>query len=252
VTVDYHIHSKFSSDGRSSLREICQIALSLGIREIGFAEHVDFDPADPGFGYFDYGAYSLAVDEARDLFGKRITILKGVEVDYQRRFEGAIRRWLKMVDVDFTIGSVHYVEGRPIDLGGANIPDLGRLYLTYCIEVVNSVKSGLFDVIGHFDIISSFNHIPPNVKDEPISIVLESIVDSNASMEINARGFREGRGDTVPTKEIVRRFLEQGGKKVSVGSDAHSAQEVGVGIDETFAMLRKLDRKKQLVLFQAK
>ena len=52
--VDHHIHSNHSSDGKSSITEMCQKAIQQGIAVIGFTEHVDFDPQDWGYGYFQY------------------------------------------------------------------------------------------------------------------------------------------------------------------------------------------------------
>jgi histidinol-phosphatase (PHP family) len=62
--VDYHVHSTFSCDGRSSINDLCEKAIELKFREIGFSEHVDFDPSDEGFGFFDYENYQSAIKEA--------------------------------------------------------------------------------------------------------------------------------------------------------------------------------------------
>src|SRR5512136_1630648 len=148
---DYHVHSTFSIDGRSSIGDMCQSALLLGLDEVGFSEHMDFEQEDPGRSNLDYEGYSSAIDVARETFGDRLTIRKGVEVDYQSRHVKAIEQWLKGRMFDFRIGSVHFVTGKPIDLGGITQEALKSLYPAYCKEIILSVKSGLFDVVGHFD-----------------------------------------------------------------------------------------------------
>lgn len=50
--VDYHVHSNFSCDGKSTLFEMSQRAIDLGIEEIGISEHMDFEPKDWGLGFF--------------------------------------------------------------------------------------------------------------------------------------------------------------------------------------------------------
>jgi len=50
--VDYHVHSNFSCDGKSTLFEMSQRAIDLGIEEIGFSDHMDFEPKDWGLGFF--------------------------------------------------------------------------------------------------------------------------------------------------------------------------------------------------------
>ena len=40
---DYHVHTKFSSDCNSEPEELIKKAISLGMNEICFTDHVDFD-----------------------------------------------------------------------------------------------------------------------------------------------------------------------------------------------------------------
>jgi histidinol-phosphatase (PHP family) len=241
MVIDYHIHSTFSADARSDMNDVCQSAIRFGLKEIGFAEHVDFDPTDPAFGFFDYEAYSSAIEDARQLFHGRLTIRKGAEIDYQSRFEETIRSWLRGRQFDFTIGSVHYVNGRPIDLGTVIHEELGRLYPAYCHEVASSITSGLFHVVGHVDLISSFYQIPSNIKKASINNVLDTLVSNKVSLEVNARGFREGKNDTVPNREILELFFRKGGMRISLGSDAHSAKDIGAGLCETVSVIRESD-----------
>lgn len=105
--VDYHVHSNHSSDSDVALVEICKRAIQLGIVEIGFSEHVDLDPRNWGYKYFDYERYSSDIRKARELFGDQLVVRKGIEVDYQHWFEKNIREWLRDKEFDYVIGSVH-------------------------------------------------------------------------------------------------------------------------------------------------
>ena len=69
--VDYHIHSNHSCDGKSSIFEMCQKAIELGIEEIGFSEHVDFEPRDLGFGFFNYDEYTSEIGDVQDFYKDR-------------------------------------------------------------------------------------------------------------------------------------------------------------------------------------
>ena len=40
---DYHIHSTFSPDGKSSMEEMILRAIDLNLKEICFTDHVDYD-----------------------------------------------------------------------------------------------------------------------------------------------------------------------------------------------------------------
>jgi histidinol-phosphatase (PHP family) len=244
------VHSTFSIDGRSTISDICQSALRSGLEEIGFAEHMDFETEEPGYGFLNYQRYCSAIDEARKEFRGRLTVRKGVEVDYQSKHLETITQWLKGKEFDFTIGSVHFVNGKPIDLGNIDEETLRSLYPSYCREVILSIRSGLFEVVGHFDLISSFCQIPRDAKGRYVPNVLGALVDSKVHLEVNSRGFREGRNDTVPGRGILRDFFKVGGRRVSVGSDAHSAELVGSGIKESLALIGKLEPKNVEFLFQ--
>jgi len=88
--VDYHIHSNHSCDGKSSIFEMCQKAIGLGIEEIGFSEHVDFEPKDWGYGFFNYERYTSGIESAQDSSKNKLVIRKRVEIDCQHYFENEV------------------------------------------------------------------------------------------------------------------------------------------------------------------
>lgn len=242
--VDYHVHSKYSCDGKSTIFEMCRKAVDLKIAEIGFSEHVDFDPQNRCFGFFNYGKYTSEIENARETFKDQIIVRKGVEIDYQHCFENEIERWLKDKEFDFTIGSVHYLNHEFISRPLVARKDLRELYDVYFDEVEHSIESGLFDVVGHFDLIgryignrrselNSFNFW------EKAKTVLEKIVESNLYLEINSKGLREECRDTMPGRKLIDEFVRDGGKLISLGSDAHSTNEIGNGIEEIQGFLAK-------------
>ncbi|MEM2093816.1 MAG: histidinol-phosphatase HisJ family protein [Candidatus Bathyarchaeia archaeon] len=232
--VDYHVHSLFSADGRSSIEELCESAVQIGLSEIGFAEHLDFGSEGV---LLDYEKYTSTIEKVKEKFEGILTIRKGVEVDYQTRYLDEITQWLKERDFEFTIGSVHFVNGKPIDLGILDPGTLASLYPSYCHEVILSIKSGLFNIIGHFDLISLFTKVSKDVKKIHVPMVLEALLNSDVHLEINSRGFREGRNETIPGTEILQDYFRLGGSRVSIGSDAHSANAVGSGVRESFELV---------------
>jgi histidinol-phosphatase (PHP family) len=242
--VDYHVHSTFSCDGRSSINDFCRKAIELKFREIGFSEHMDFDPSDEGFGFFNYGSYASAIEEARLLFKNELTIRKGVEVDYQKRFEDQIRDRLKGKNFDFIIGSVHYVKGEIVAPHLLAKRNLKEIYREYFDEIENSVESRLFNVVGHLDVVRKYTtsraiHQENSEYWKKLEAVLEKIRDSKMFLEINSKPsvFKPRCSEVSPNKKAIKSYLDCGGKRVSVGSDAHSKEELGNGVKETFDFL---------------
>lgn len=252
--VDYHVHSNQSCDGKSSISEMCQKAIELGIEEIGFSEHVDFEPEDWGFGYFNYDRYTSEIKNAKESFGKRLAIRKGVEIDYQRCFEDVIREWLQNKRFDFIIGSVHYLDHEIIGGQLVRRKDLRRIYDGYFREVTYSIQSGFFDVVGHFDLVARYvdnrrSELRNFDHHEKIRTILEEVMENKIYLEINSKGLREEYRDTMPSRKIVDKFIENGGKLVSIGSDAHSTEEIGSGIREILLFLT-YDGYKLELLFE--
>jgi len=197
--VDYHVHSTHSCDGVSTIFEMCKKAIELGVVEIGFSEHMDFEPKDWGFGFFNYDSYTSEIKRARDFFKGKLIIRKGVEIDYQHCFENMIADWLKDKKFDFVIGSVHYLNHEFINYYLVANKDLEKLYNTYFKEVIHSVKSRLFDVVGHFDIIRRFIDNRMSKLNKPdyykgIRQNLEEIIENKTYLEINSKGLKEKYG----------------------------------------------------------
>jgi histidinol-phosphatase (PHP family) len=97
-------------------------------------------------------------------------------------------------------------------------------------EVEAAARSGLFDALGHLDVVKRFLHpfvTPADLADAPelYEPILGALVDSGTALEINTSGLRHPVGETYPSAAVVARFREMGGRAVTVGSDAHRAEQ---------------------------
>jgi histidinol-phosphatase (PHP family) len=250
--VDYHLHSQFSADGHATLPQIGARAAARGITEIGITDHLDCEPADVGYGFFDYAAYSYALESSRGEWGRRLTIRKGVEVDYQTAHEDAIRRALTAMQFDFVIGSVHYVDHQLITPRLIAEKGLRWLYPRYLREVTNSLHCELFHVVGHYDLVQKY--LPPSrahVFRAEREAVLNAIVDADLYLEINTRQLNGTYRDTIPRWGLIDQYITRGGRRFSVGSDAHFLRDVGLGVTEALANLTTRNEDDLTVLFEA-
>ena len=82
MLLDLHVHSTCSCDGVSSVAEHARRAQSAGLVEVGFCEHVDFDPRDPGYNTFDPARYDREIAAARAAT-PGVRLRQGVEITYQ-------------------------------------------------------------------------------------------------------------------------------------------------------------------------
>jgi histidinol-phosphatase (PHP family) len=100
-----------------------------------------------------------------------------------------------------------------------------------------------FDALGHLDYI--IRYLPSksavNAKDykEWIMPILQCLVDMDKALEMNTSGYKRGLGMPNPDIEILKWYLELGGTKVTVGSDAHSPEYLGDHFDTLEELLKK-------------
>ncbi|HEV2472113.1 MAG TPA: histidinol-phosphatase [Chthonomonadales bacterium] len=244
--IDYQVHSFRSHDGRASIEQQCARAIELGLDEIGFSEHKDFDPADPAVDYFDYAAYLEEIDHARRTCGSRLKIRAGVEIDYQVRFEEEIRQYLATHRFDFVLGSVHYVEGVMLMTPEYNrIRTARQAYKDYFVAVRQSVESGLFDIVGHLEYanrrgVAAWGPYSPAPYRQELESLFGLMLERGVTLELNTAGLHQGIGMTYPCRETMALFTECGGRAISVGSDAHHPDQLAFSYANQIAAARAL------------
>lgn len=243
--LDYHVHSDFSYDCDLPLAESCPAAIAAGVTEIAFTDHVEHEPADPGYGAYRAEAYFRAIDEARERWGDRLTILRGIEVDFNERIADDVGRFLERygAEYDVVIGSVHYGDDREMLFADyfAN-RSLDEVYARYFDRVRQAVETGWFDTIGHLDLPKRY--APRTHRDydplrfrEHLEPVFRALIAKNVSFEINTSGLRQAPKASMPGPAIVRWYVAAGGRLVTTGTDSHTARTIGVGLAATLDML---------------
>ena len=247
--IDLHIHSTCSADGGASIAEYARRAQELGLVEVGLCEHVDFDLRDQSHGYLDPARYDreMATGQAT---APEIRLRQGVEITYQASLEAEIRAWLAGRSWDYVIASVHLVD---YDDGWAMVSEpsaveayFGRhsqrqAYLPYFEELLRAARSGLGDVLGHFDLVKRYGtehygRLEPEAFADEIRAVLRAAVETGVGLEINTAGLRQAPGEPYPGLTVLRWYREMGGEIVTVGSDAHLVEHLAAGTDQALAM----------------
>ena len=246
LPLDAHLHTDQSPDSNVAIDSYAAAALERGIAEIAITDHVDFERGAPAYAYTTFADRERTVRDAAQRWGPRgVDIRFGVELTYDRSWEADIRTHLAVHPYDFTIGSVHdrvdspyarsrvaaWVAGRPFS----------EVVAPYFVEVEAAARSGLFDAIGHIDGVKRYLH--PHVMpadfahaSELYEPILRALVDSGTALEVNTSGLRYAIAETFPGLPIVARFRELGGRAVTIGSDAHRAEQFAWGLGDGYAI----------------
>lgn len=251
--IDLHVHSTCSGDGASSLAAQAQRAVELGLAEVGFCEHADFDPRDEGYGTLDLARYDWDLAAARAaLTQPGLHLRQGVEISYQATREAEIRDWLAAHPWDYVIVSVHildYDDGWAIVSEPHTAADYYRThtarqaYLPYFHELHRAACSGLGDVIGHFDLVkrygtTAYGPFDPTLYEEEIRAVLRAMVEAGVALEINTSGQRQSPGEPYPGLAVLRWYRQLGGELLTAGSDAHHISHLAAGLPQVLDLAR--------------
>lgn len=241
--LDYHVHSTFSVDCGVPIEDSCRAAIAAGVTEIAFTDHIDHEPVDPGTGYYRAADYFQAIERARALFGERLTVLAGAEVDFNTRIADQVERFLRTYQFDFVIGSVHYgADGAPIFPPYFTDRTLDDVFRPYYEQVLAAVDTGWFDTIGHLDLPKRYapgthrDYDPRRYRPE-LERIFALMIERVVAFEINTSGLRQRPKTSMPGPAIVRWYAEAGGQLITTGTDSHATQTIGSGIAKTLDML---------------
>ena len=265
---DNHSHTQYSGDipkGKgNSVRELCLAAIEKGLKGIAITDHFDIDGIYDGyFPPLDHDAVASDIYAAREEFGDKLCILQGIELGQATHMPEESSLQLLSQPYDIVLGSVHAVRGI-IDFADTDIKSMQkneyiRLWEQYIEEVLDTIAWGNFDVLTHITYPKRYylgNGITdfPDIKGrgrEYFEPILKAVIAKGISLECNTSGLRQAMGECLPNEDLLRFYYELGGRDVSIGSDAHKAQDLGANFKEACEMLTSIGFK-QLAKFNSR
>lgn len=243
IPCDYHIHTDFSCDCNIPMSEMCRAAVERGIPEIGFAEHFDLVPEDPCYASFQIEAWWKEIERCRDTFRDALQIRAGLEAGEPHRFGDMIQPLLARFPWDYCMGALHWVGSTTIwDRGYYERPE-GRAYRDYFRELAQAAEAGGFEILAHMDVlkrygVEHYGPYDPRRYESEIRAVLRACAEQDIALEINTSSLRRPIHEVSPDLLVLTWFREEGGRWVTLGSDAHLPEHVGFGLDECAARAR--------------
>jgi len=249
--IDYHTHSKYS-DGKNTYEEIIRKAVEKGLQEIGFSDHL----------CLHYPGWAAAKDDFENI-KEEITSLKkstndiqvkfGLEVDYIKSMENNIRDHIKKFPVDYIIGSIHYIDDWNFDTTPKAYPgkDMNQTYLDYFDLLQQAALSGLFDIMGHIDVIKKFNFYPDFDLKPYYERTAEVFSNSDVVFELNTSGLDKPCKELYPSDEFLKSCFDQN-VPVTLGSDAHIPSQVARYFSLAVSKLKHVGYRKITIFNQRK
>ncbi len=258
MLVDYHVHLERAGLSRENALRFIQCAQARGLSEIALTEHAyNFVECAPMLARPDYVSmhgHGFRIDEyvslVEGLKDEGFPVKLGIEVDYMPETVGDIADFVSRRPFDLVIGSAHWIDewGFDIDASSWNGVDVEWAYSRYFELACAAAASGIFDVVGHPDVIKVFGarlgaEAPPGgerdaARCEPgltlagyYDALVSAAVASGTCLEVSSAGLRRPAGEAYPAMDLLRLACERGAA-VTLASDAHEPDEVGSRYDE--------------------
>ena len=242
--VDYHMHTNFS-DGKDTYLNYLEVARKKDLAEIGFTDHITLAPVDRCVKEVDFPVLRENLKNLCNNFSEDVQVRFGLEMDYFPEKEEEIRQTISFFPVDYVIGSVHFIEGWNFDSDRSLYGKWSNneLYRKYFELVQQSAKSGLFDIIGHFDLIKKFQCWPETDQTSLFEETLKIMKEANVVIELNTSGMDRPCNEFFPSREILSLACKLG-VPVTLGSDAHEPNQVARHFDLAVSFLKEVGYTK--------
>ena len=249
------MHTKaFSSDADQTIEELINSAKSQNIKRVSITEHYDMDyPHKDEIFTFDLEEYCKTFPKWRELSESMggPELLMGIEIGWQPHLNDRINEVTTSLPFDSIILSSHLFRGIDVyysrECLNLTRKDRNTEYIKtltiMCTEIDN------FDIAAHYDYINRY--VPDKesavfYEDCPDEFdkLFEVLISKEKALEINTSSINSqmSKGSTyiMPDPDIIRRYIAMGGKLITIGSDAHKADKIGLHFEKTAKYLKSL------------
>jgi len=257
--VDLHIHSEHSHDSHEKIDRSCQAAIEKGLLGIAVCDHVDMGPCDVPDTYEQIAACIKDVAAAKKQYDGELRVLQGIELAEYAYDKPLANRILALGEYDVILGSVHYVPYRntplaysQIDFAAMSVQEIHDFLKLYFTKIADMFDQMQFDVLTHLTCPLRYINgkygrgFDYTVFRPEITEILARVIERDMSLEVNTSGLDLGKEFLLPSGEILSWYRKMGGKRITLGSDAHVATRVGIGFDAATELLRELGFKTAL------
>jgi histidinol-phosphatase (PHP family) len=264
---NFHTHSSFC-DGKGELSDYVQEAKKLKMLSLGFSSHAPVPfPTKWCMKSERLTEYLESIRKLK-IQNHDLDIYTGLEVDF---IPGVTSPNVFKSKLDYTIGSVHFVEILPDGTGWEidgthtsflegfekifhnNIQDTIERYLELTREMILTACP---TIIGHMDKIKIqnidgkfFSEDDSWYQDE-IRRTIDVIESSGAIVEVNTRGIYQKKSATTYPSPWILEILNQKNIPVTINSDAHHPSNIVSEFSGTASLLKKIGFKTISILHE--
>lgn len=248
VRTDYHTHTPLCQHAQGKPGTFAARAIELGLHTYGISDHCPMPPKQEPFDDWrmyasDLPAYREWIEQVR-IAAPGLEVLAGLECDWLPGIDPWIRSLEKEYNWDYLIGSVHYLSS----LGSVDDSVFSHRCLSDSVEkdwqlywqaVIDMVKSELFDIVGHIDLVKIWGHVPDGDLMRFYEPALNVLEDSGMAVEINTAGWHKHCAEQYPAAPLLQELLHRH-IPIVIDSDAHAPEHLSRDWEKGISLLKEL------------
>ncbi len=253
---DCHVHTTCSFDGKATAKEQCIRGAELFLGGITLTDHNY--PAPESFHQGEHIRASCEnAKRLSEVYAGKLLVMSGAEVA-DIFLDGCDNTPVYDAKPDFLLGSVHssaifrkYFPNEQIKTllkNGKNITlDFARRFTErYFIEMLKTAESADVDALAHLTYplryINGEGKLGLSVLEFSgiTDEIFKTAIKRDIAIEVNTSGYAIGWNECMPSKALLCRYYELGGRRITLGSDAHTTDRLSVGIPEAIGMLKEI------------
>lgn len=250
MRADLHTHSLYSFDGDPSatVAAMCEAAIAAGLTHLAITDHCDIDGELDGiYRPLDRDAAFAAITEAKKIYADRLTLLAGLELGQAHHRPEAARAVLERHPYDIVLGSLHNLEGERdfyfFDFKSMTSDAIAAYFDRVLAEYDAMLDFPGIQVLTHITYVHRYVRRAGKELDfipfiPRITALFEKLIVKGIALELNTSTIGpDGKGEPMPTKELLALYRRCGGRLVSLGSDGHAPDAVARHFDHAARIL---------------
>lgn len=244
--IDYHMHTRFSGDSEADPREHVKQAIALGLDEICFTDHRDFEYPIDVF-ELDVDTYYQTIMTLKEEFKDQIIIKWGIEMGLDMNHQDKINELINQYPFDFVIGSIHVINHTEFYYGefftGLSKEEAHRYFFEETLRCVQNFDC--FNVLGHLDYIMRYGPYEDRMVEHTkyqdiIDEIFKTLIAKGKGIEINTSGYALNGNCGFPNFKQVKRYYDLGGRIITIGTDSHTSDRVGQHVNDVKEKLEQM------------
>lgn len=247
---DCHVHTNHSLDARYPMEQQLAAAQAAGLDGIAITDHADIDFYEPHRVRPRMEADVAEMREKRAAWAGRVELILGVEIGQALYGPQLAQGIIDRGGYDFIIGAVHSVRGvggfYAMDMKQTGPEQVHDFLAAYFRDVEETVRTTDFDTLAHLTyplryirqaVAFPVDYIP---FEREIRRIMAILAGEGRAYELNLKPYQPDDGAWAGEEGwLLALFREAGGEHVTLGTDAHTPDKVGYGLEAGMKLLKE-------------